>query len=67
MSESVDSNTMRNVCHTDHKLSGWVGGGPCREFKRDVDKVRKHTESENCTREKVRQFCNTYIQREFHS
>ncbi|XP_067442056.1 uncharacterized protein odam [Thunnus thynnus] len=27
-------------------------GGPCREFKRDVDKVRKHTESESCTREK---------------
>lgn len=36
---------MRDVSHTDHTLSGWVGGGPkqitWREFKRDVDKVRK--------------------------
>lgn len=58
-----ESDAMRNVCHTDHILSGGVGGGLWQqtrtEFKRDMDTQRgRHTERESRARETVRRVSN---------
>lgn len=42
---------MRNVCHTDRILFGWVGAGLYQlrweEFKRDAEKVGRQTQKED--------------------
>lgn len=47
---------MRNVCHTDRILFGWVGGGLYQlrweEFKRDAEKVERQTQKEDTEPEK---------------